>query len=225
MDILQELFKLQDKKYAAFQANLTPTLSADCFIGVRNPDTRALAKRIYKEGNYEDFLNQLPHRYYEENMVHGFILSEMKDYDTCMEYVEKFLPYIDNWAVNDCMSPKCFKKNKNRLIEKVRLWSASNDTYTCRFGVKTLMSLYLDNDFKPEYLDIPAVIRSDEYYVNMMTAWFFATALAKQWDATFPYIEGKRLDKWTHNKTIQKARESFRITPEQKQLLNTYKIK
>lgn len=225
MDILKELFRLQDKEYAAFQAKLTPSVPPDHFIGVRNPDTRALAKKIYKEGNYENFLNQLPHTYYEENMVHGFILSEMKDYDICMEYIENFLPYVDNWAVNDCMSPKCFKKNKDRLLEKIRKWSASKETYTCRFGIKTLMNLYLDEDFKPEYLEIPAVIRSDEYYVNMMTAWFFATALAKQWDNTFPYIEGKRLDTWTHNKAIQKARESFRITPEQKQLLNTYKIK
>lgn len=225
MNILQELYRLQDKEYAAFQAKLTPSVPKENFIGVRNPDTRALTKKWLKEGGYEEFLNELPHKYYEENMVHGFILSEIRDYDTCIEYVERFLPYVDNWAVNDCMSPKCFKKNKDHLIEKIRIWAASEDTYTCRFGVKTLMNFYLDEDFKPEYLDIPAAIRSDEYYINMMTAWFFATALAKQWDATFPYIENQRLDKWTHNKAIQKARESFRITTAQKQLLNTYKIK
>lgn len=225
MNILQELYRLQDKEYASFQAKLTPSVPKENFIGVRNPDTRALAKKWLKEGGYEEFLNELPHKYYEENMVHGFILSEIRDYDTCIDYVERFLPYVDNWAVNDCMSPKCFTKNKDLLIEKIRKWSSCKDTYTCRFGVKTLMNFYLDEDFKPEYLDIPAAIRSDEYYINMMTAWFFATALAKQWDATFPYIENQRLDKWTHNKAIQKARESFRITTAQKQLLNTYKIK
>lgn len=221
MDYLERLFSLQDCEYAAFQTKLTPGIPAEAFIGVRVPELRKLAKEIVKEGNFEEFLKELPHKYYDENMLHGMIISEIKDYDYCIAEVEKFLPYIDNWAVCDTLSPKVFKKNRTRLIEKVKEWSASDKVYTCRFGMGTLMGHFLDTDFKPEYLEIPAVIRSDEYYVNMMTAWFFATALAKQWEATIPYIENNRLDVWTHNKTIQKARESFRITDEQKEYLKS----
>ena len=225
MDIRKSLFELQDKEYAALQVKLAPTISADKCIGVRVPDVRKLAKELYKAGDYEAFIGQLPHEYYDENMLHGLILSEFKDYNRCVYEVERFLPYVDNWAVCDIMSPKVFKKHKAEFIDKIREWVKSEHTYTCRFGMEMLMSFYLDEDFRPEYLEIPAAVRSKEYYVNMMTAWFFATALAKQWDATFPYIENQRLDKWTHNKTIQKARESFRITDEQKALLKELKIK
>lgn len=223
MTIQQRLFELQDKEYAAFQAKLTPGVPVECFIGVRVPNVRQLAKEIFKEGNYAEFLNSLPHKYYDENMLHGLILSEFKDYETCVKEVDRFLPFVDNWAVCDIMSPKVFKKHKAELVGKIKEWSESEHTYTCRFGIEMLMSHFLDGDFKPEYLEIPAKVVSDEYYVRMMVAWFFATALAKQWGSTLPYIEQARLEKWTHNKTIQKAKESYRITPQQKELLNTMK--
>lgn len=225
MTILDRLYELQDREYALFQSKLTPGVPEDSFIGVRVPMVRALAKEIYKEGEYASFLKELPHRYYDENMLHGLILSEYKDYDACVAEVEAFLPYVDNWAVCDIMSPKVFKKHKEKLITKIREWSASEHSYTCRFGMEMLMSHYLDADFKPEYLEIPAAVQSEEYYVNMMIAWFFATALAKQWEATIPYLEQNRLAEWTHNKSIQKACESYRITDEQKQYLRTLKRK
>lgn len=224
MDILNRLFELQDKEYAVFQCKLTPGVPEESFIGVRVPNARKLAKDIYKENEYEDFLKELPHKYYDENMLHGLILSEMKDYDKCICMVEAFLPYVDNWAVCDIMSPKVFKKHKDELIGKIREWSKSSHTYTCRFGMEMLMSHFLDEDFKPEYLEIVAAVHSEEYYVNMMIAWFMATALAKQWDATIGYITDEKLDTWVHNKTIQKACESYRITDEQKSFLKSLKI-
>lgn len=223
MSFRDELFALQDTEYADFQAKLTPGIPRDLFIGVRVPLVRTLAKKLFKDQETREFLKELPHKYYDENMLHGLLLSEMKDYDACVEAVDEFLPYVDNWAVCDIMSPKIFKKNKFALLEKIREWSASEKTYTCRFGIEMLMSYFLDDDFKPEYLDIPAMVHSEEYYVQMMVAWFYATALAKQWDATVKYIEDNRLDTWTHNKTIQKARESYRITPEQKEYLLSLK--
>ena len=223
MDILKSLFESSDEKHADFQAKLTPTIERDKFIGVRVPDVRKIAKEMYKTGGFEDFLSELPHKYYDENMLHGLILSEFKDYDKCIEYVDKFLPYVDNWAVCDIMSPKCFKKNKEKLILKIIEWSRSDAVYTSRFGIEMLMSHYLDDDFKPEYLKIPEGVHLEDYYSKMMVAWFFATALSKQWDAAIPYIEQGCLDVWTHNKTIQKARESYRITPEQKEYLKTLK--
>lgn len=223
MNITKELKKLSDKKYADFQAKLTPTVDRSLFIGVRVPDVRKLAKEIYKADQYEDFLKELPHKYYDENMLHGLILSEFKDYDECIIEVERFLPYVDNWAVCDIMSPKCFKKNKDRLIKKILEWAKSDKVYTSRFGIEMLMSHYLDEDFKAEYLKIPVKVQLEDYYAKMMVAWFFATALAKQWEATIPYIELGKLETWTHNKTIQKARESYRITDEQKEYLMTLK--
>ena len=223
-EIQKLLFELQDEKYASFQHDLTPTVEEDKFIGVRVPEVRKLAKKLYKTELAEDFINSLPHEYYDENMLHGLLISEIKDYEECIRRTDEFLPYVDNWAVCDIASPKIFKKHKEELIVKIREWSSSDKTYTCRFGMEMLMSHYLDDDFKPEYLEIPAAVHSDEYYVNMMIAWFFATALAKQWDCTIPYIEEKRLDKWVHNKTIQKARESYRITDEQKEYLKGLKI-
>ncbi len=217
------LLELADEKYADFQAKLTPGIPRESFIGVRVPDCRKLAKQYLKTAECPEFLASLPHEYYDENMLHGLLISEIKDYQACLEATEKFLPYVDNWAVCDIMSPKIFAKHKADFIGKIREWSASPDTYTCRFGLEMLMSHYLDEDFRPEYLEIPAAVRSEEYYVNMMIAWFFATALAKQWDATLPYIEQKRLEKWTHNKNIQKARESYRISPEQKEYLKSLK--
>lgn len=221
MEIIKKLFELADEKYADFQAGLTPTISRELFIGVRVPAVRKLAKEIYRSGDYEDFLADLPHKYYDENMLHGLILSEFKNYDDCVAEVDRFLPYVDNWAVCDIMSPKCFKKNKDRLIDKIVEWAGNDAVYTSRFGMEMLMSHYLDEDFREEYLEIPANVHIDDYYAKMMVAWFFATALAKQWDATIPYIREGRLETWTHNKTIQKARESNRITGEQKGYLKT----
>ncbi len=222
---MQQLFQLQDKEYAAFQAKLTPGIPQESFIGVRVPVLRQFAKQFGKTPEHQQFMQTLPHRYYDENMLHGLLVSQMRDYDACIEAMDKFLPYIDNWAVCDITSPRIFAKHKEQLMNKIHQWVASSHTYTCRFGIEMLMSHYLDADFRPEYLDIAASARSDEYYVKMMVAWYFATALAKQWDATVPYIENKVLAPWTHNKTIQKARESYRITPEQKEYLNALKIK
>lgn len=225
MKTIEELlFELRDEEYAAFQAKLTPSVDRELFIGVRVPEVRKLAKQLKNEPTASEFIRELPHKYYDENMLHGLLVSEIKDFDKAIEETNRFLPFVDNWAVCDIMSPKVFKKHKAELIESIRKWTGSDETYTIRFGIEMLMSHFLDEDFKAEYLEIPAVIRSEEYYVNMMIAWFFATALAKQWDAAIPYIENNRLDKWTHNKTIQKAVESYRITDEQKAYLKTLKI-
>ncbi len=221
--IQKKLFELRDAEYALFQAKLTPGIPMDSFIGVRVPVLRKLAKEYIKDPESEQFLHALPHEYYDENMLHGLLISEIKDFDYCIELTDWFLPYVDNWAVCDIMSPKVFKKHKQELMPKLQEWSKSSHTYTCRFGLEMLMTHFLDDDFRPEYLEMPVAARSEEYYVKMMVAWFFATALAKQWDATIPIIENKALAPWTHNKTIQKARESFRITPEQKEYLKKLK--
>ena len=221
--ITNKLFELQDKEYGEFQAKLTPGIEKSQIIGVRVPVVRKLAKEYIKDEESQDFLNTLPHQYYDENMLHGLLISEIKDYEKCIELVDKFLPFVDNWAVCDIMSPKIFKKNRDKLIIKIKEWIKSEHTYTCRFGIEMIMSHYLDEDFKEEYLEMVSKIHSEEYYVQMVIAWLFATALAKQWDATIPYIENQKLDKWIHNKTIQKARESYRITDEQKEYLKGLK--
>lgn len=223
MTIEERLYALRDDKNAQFQAKLTPNVDKMKFLGVRVPAARKLAKEICKEGGYEDFLAKLPHEIFDENMLHGQIISELKSYDDCIYEVERFLPYVDNWAVCDTMSPKCFKKNKKQLMVKIKEWTKSEEVYTSRFGMEMLMTHFLDEDFRPEYLEIPANVRLEDYYAKMMVAWFFATALAKQWDATIPYIENLVLDPWTHNKTIQKARESYRISNEQKEYLKSLK--
>ena len=202
---------------------MTPGIEKNQIIGVRVPVVRKLAKEYIKDEESQEFLNTLPHEYYDENMLHGLLISEIKDYEKCIELVDKFLPFVDNWAVCDIMSPKVFKKNKDKLIIKIKDWMKSEHTYTCRFGIEMIMSHYLDEDFKEEYLEMVSKIHSEEYYVQMVIAWLFATALAKQWDATITYIENQKLDKWIHNKTIQKARESYRITDEQKEYLKGLK--
>ncbi len=219
--ITELLFELGDAKYAAFQSKLTPTVDKELFIGVRVPVLRKFAKELNDNPIASEFLSELPHKYYDENMLHGILISEMKDYDKLIKETDRFLPYIDNWAVCDIMSPKVFKKHKVELFEKIREWTNAEHPYTVRFGIEMLMSHYLDEDFKTEYLEIPAMLRSEEYYVNMMIAWFFATALAKQWDVAISYLEQKQLDEWVHRKTIQKAKESYRITDEQKSYLKT----
>ena len=218
------LFQVQDKGYRDFQSKLIPTIPAETIIGVRTPAIRKLAKEYAKDPESVEFLKQLPHTYYDENILHALLVAEIKDYEVCVREVERFLPYVDNWAVCDIFSPKVFRKNRDRLIDKIKEWAASEHPYTCRFGMEMLMTHFLDEDFREEYLEIPAAVHSGEYYVNMMIAWFYATALAKQWDAAIGYIEKKCLDPWTHNKTIQKARESYRITREQKEYLKTLKV-
>lgn len=225
MNIKSKLLALKDQDMASFQSKLTPGVDPDKFLGIRIPDARSLAKEFAKDPNHFEFYKELPHEYFDENNIHGLLISEEKDYDLVIKLLNDFLPYVDNWAVCDITSPKVFKKHKSELIKEIRRWCKSKHTYTCRFGIEMLMSHYLDDDFKQEYLEIPSSIKSDQYYVNMMIAWFFATSLAKQWDATIPYIEKKILLPWVHNKTIQKAKESFRINAEQKAYLNSLKIK
>lgn len=224
-EIQEKLFELQDKEYAKFQSKLTPTLDVQTFIGVRVPECRKLAKELYKNNPTEvdAFFRSLPHKYYDENMLHGLLISEIKDFDLCLKELRAFLPYVDNWAVCDIMSPKCFKKHKAELIPVIKNWAKSAEVYTIRFGLEMLMSHFLDEDFKAEYLEIAASVKSEEYYVNMMIAWFFATALTKQWDSTIGYIENRALSPWVHNKTIQKARESYCISDERKQYLSEFR--
>lgn len=223
MNIYKELETIKEEEYAVFQARLIPSIDPSTIMGVRVPKLRALAKSYIKDQECQDFLVNLPHAYYDENMLHGILVSEIKDFDTCIEKIEAFLPYVDNWAVCDIMSPRIFKKHKEELLDRIKLWISSDQTYTRRFGLEMLMTHFLDDDFKPDYLDLVAGLRSQEYYVNMMIAWFFATALTKQWEASLPYIEARSLDDWTHNKAIQKARESLRISKERKDYLKGLK--
>ena len=223
--IREELFRMQDEKYRELQKKLIPTADSGAVIGVRTPDLRQYAKQLVKEEGITVFLRDLPHRYFDEDQLHAFIVSELKDYDRCADEVDRFLPYVNNWATCDQMSPKVFRKHRKELLQYIRKWIGSGETYTIRFGIGMLMEHYLDEDFDLSYPERVARIRSEEYNVNMMTAWYFATALAKQYDRIIPFIENRRLDAWTHNKTIQKAVESYRITPEQKEYLKSLKIK
>ena len=219
----KRLFQLQDTKYRDFHSKLIPNIDKERVIGIRTPMLRQFAKEFWKKTEAEDFLAELPHDYYEENNLHMMLLAQEKDFQRCLEQIESFLPYIDNWATCDLPLPKCFAKHKEELLGHIRIWIASGETYTIRYGIGMLMTFYLDEDFRPEYLKLAANIRSEEYYVNMMIAWYFATALAKQWEATIPYIEERRLPEWVHRKTIQKAVESYRITPEQKAYLKSFR--
>ena len=223
-EITAELFRLRDKEYADFQAKLIPTIEADRIIGVRTPELRTLARKLFKDEGAASFLAFLPHRYFEEAQLHSFVISLEKDFDKCIAEVEAFLPFIDNWATCDQLSPKVFKKEPEKLLPYIRAWIKSDRVYTVRFAIGMLMQHFLDARFDPKYADMVAAVRSEEYYINMMTAWFFATALAKQYSAILPYLEGKRLDDWTHNKAIQKSVESNRITAEQKAYLKTLKV-
>lgn len=222
MNIEEKLFSMRDADYKNFHKKLVPTVSEDLIIGIRTPNLRKFAKEICGSNEAEEFLNSLPHKYCEENNLHAFLVEQIKDFDLAVEKTEEFLPYIDNWGTCDCFLPKVFKKERDRLIEKIRVWLCSEKTYTVRFAIGLLMSLYLDDFFKEEYMAAVAKIRSDEYYVKMMQAWYFATALAKQYDCAIKYLTEKRLDVWVHNKTIQKATESRRIN--NKEDLKTLKI-
>lgn len=223
-EIASRLFQMQDQKYAAMQAKIIPTIPSERIIGVRTPQLRSYAKELYKEGDIEEFITTLPHQYFDEDQLHAFIISLDKDFDKCIANVEAFLPYVNNWATCDQLSPKVFKKDSQRLIPYINKWITSEKVYIVRFAIGLLMQHFLDDRFNTEYADMVASVRSDEYYINMMIAWYFATALAKQYDAILPYIENKKLDIWTHNKAIQKSIESYRITPDQKAYLRTLKI-
>ena len=221
--ILAGLFSLQDPGYRAFQSRLIPTVDPDSIIGVRTPALRKYAKELAKNPEVSLFLSALPHAWFDENQLHAFLISEEKDFDTCVRKVNRFLPYIDNWATCDQLSPRVFRKHRDELLPQIQIWLRSNRTYTIRFGIGMLMQHYLDDHFDPAYPELVAGIRSEEYYVNMMIAWYFSTALAKQYAQIVPYFETPRLDPWTHNKAIQKAVESFRITAEQKTYLRDLK--
>ena len=224
-NVQTRLFELQDLKYRDFHAKLMPTVNKEKIIGVRTPALRVFAKKYGKTDEAKEYLQILPHQYYEENNLHGLLIEQIKDYDTCLEELERFLPYIDNWATCDMLAVKVVKKHLDTFIDEIYQWMESDYTYTIRFGISMLMRYYLEDAFQMEYPEKVAQIRSEEYYVNMMRAWYFATALAKQYDKILPFIEKQKLDIWTHNKTIQKAIESYRITPEQKEYLRGLKIK
>ena len=226
MNSLQrKLFKLQDLKYRNFHSKLMPGIDKETIIGIRTPVLRKFAKEFAKTEAAEAFLQELPHTYYEENNLHMQLISDIKDYERCLAEVKRFLPYINNWATCDMLAVKVVKKHLDTFIDEIYRWMESDYTYTIRFGVNMLMQYYLEDAFRMEYPEKVAQIRSKEYYVNMMRAWYFATALAKQYDKILPFIEKQKLDVWTHNKTIQKAIESYRITPEQKEYLRGLKIK
>ena len=224
-EIRKELFALRDEDYRVMQAKIIPTARPETFIGVRTPALRGLAKELGKRDDIESFLCDLPHVYFDENQLHAFIISNIKDFDVCIKAVNDFLPYVDNWATCDQMSPGVFKKHKKELLKNIKIWLKSNRPYTVRFGIGMLMSHFLDEDYDIKYPTAVSKIRSEEYYVKMMIAWYFATALAKQYDTVLPFIERRKLDAWSHNKAIQKSVESYRITDERKEYLKSLKIK
>lgn len=221
--ILERLFAMQDLKYRDFHSKLMPTVPKDLVIGVRTPELRRFAKEISKSAYTSEFLKTLPHKYYEENNLHAFIIESIKDYDVCIAELNRFLPYVDNWATCDMMRPRVFKNHLTELMYQIKIWIKSDEIYTVRFAVEMLMCYYLDDNFNTEYSDMVAEIRSDEYYIKMMQAWYFATALAKHYDKIIPYLEQNRLDADTHNKLIRKAIESYRISDEHKKYIRTLK--
>ena len=223
-EIVDLLFSKQDIKYRDFQVPLFPGVTKERLIGVRTPELKKLAKELYGSETAKSFIETLPHRYFDENQLHAFLISLIKDNQTCLKEVERFLPYVDNWATCDQLSPKVFAKHKDELIIPIKKWLKSKHTFTVRFAIGMLMQHYLDESFKEEYMEMVVSIKSEEYYVNMMIAWYFATALAKQWNTSIKYLEEKKLSIWVHNKTIQKAVESYRITDEQKVYLKSLKI-
>ena len=223
--IQEKLFEYQDLGYREFNSKLIPNIDKETMIGVRIPDIRKIEKSLSTEEK-EKFLLKLPHKYFEENMLHGIIISNMKEYNKVITNLEKFLPYVDNWAVCDSISPKIFKKNREKAIENVLSWIKSNHTYVCRFGIGMIMQLYLEDEyFKKTYLDIIAKIKIEDYYINMMRAWTFQVALVKQWKEAIVYIEKGLLDEFTHNKTISKSCDSYKIEKEKKEYLKTLRRK
>ncbi len=215
------LLQAKDDTYREFQAKLVPNIDKNLILGVRTPEMRKIAKEVFASDYRDAFLKDLPHRYYEENLVHFFIIAMIKDFDECTAAVEAFLPYVDCWPVSDQASPKSFKKNHEKLLPYIQKWIASDHVYTARFGIRMLMNEYLGEDFREEYLKLAASNKGDDYYLKMMVAWYFATALAKQYDASVKYIEEKKLDEWVHKKAIQKAVESYRVSDEHKEYLKS----
>ncbi len=222
--IRTKLFEMQDLKYRDFHSKLIPTVNKKTVIGIRTPKIRKLSKELFSDPNINEFINSLPHTYYEENNLHAFLIEQIDDYDICIREVNRFLPYIDNWATCDSLSPKVFKKEPKRLLCNIKFWISSKDAYIIRFGIGMLMRFFLDDNYSPEYPKMISQIKSDDYYVNMMIAWYFATALAKQYNSVIPYFQTQKLTLWVHNKAIQKARESFRISKDKKEYLKTLKI-
>ena len=220
-----QLFALQDKGYQTFQSRLMPTVPSETVIGVRTPALRRLAKQLAGTPEAAVFLQTLPHRYYEENNLHAFLIETIRAYAAALQETERFLPCIDNWATCDCFCPKVFAAHRAELLGPIRRWLDSGETYPMRYAMGLLMRYYLDEAFQPEYLAWVAAVHSGEYYLNMMRAWYFATALAKQPEAALPWLTEKWLDRWTHNKTIQKAVESYRIPAETKALLRTLRVR
>lgn len=225
LDITTQLFNMQDLAYRDFHSRLIPNIDKRRIIGVRTPLLRKFAREIYKNGNYAQFLEELPHFYYEENNLHAFIIESYQDFDLCTQALDRFLPYVDNWATCDGLRPRCFSKNHDKLLSKALEWVQDDRTYVKRFGIGVLMNHFLDEHFDVWFLDIVSNIKSDEYYIKMMVAWYFATALAKQYNDAVKIVEKCVLDSWTHNKTIQKAVESYRISDEQKTYLKTLRVK
>ena len=223
--IREALFALQDLQYRDFQCSLMPTVDPETVIGVRTPELRKLAKRLARSREATAFLQNLPHRYYEENNLHAILIAAMSDYSEAVSAVNRFLPCIDNWATCDMLRPGVFKRHRPELLEEIYKWLQSDHAYTVRFGIEMLMVFYLEEAFDPEYPALVAAVKQEDYYVRMMIAWYFATALAKQYDAVRPYLTDRHLDLWTHNKTIQKAIESYRIAPERKAFLRTLRRK
>lgn len=223
MDLKQNLLIVKDDKYKEFQSKLVPNISKENILGVRTPELRRLAKELFVSKEYNEFLNELPHKYYEENLIHFFVISMIKDFNECIKETEKFLPYVDCWPVSDQATPKVFRKHHDELLPYIKKWIKSKHIYTSRFGIRMLMNEYLGDDFKPEYLKLVSSIKSDEYYLKMMVAWYFATALAKKYDETIIYFEEHRLDDWIHKKAIQKAIESYRVSNEHKEYLRKLK--
>lgn len=223
MSVYEMLLEAKDDKYREFQAKLVPNVSPDTIIGVRTPDMRKIAKEVFNSPEKDEFLKELPHKYYEENLVHFFIIAMIKDFDECIEKVEEFLPYVDCWPVSDQATPKSFKKNHAKLLPYIKNWIASDHVYTARFGIRMLMNEFLDDDYKDEYLELVASKEGDDYYLKMMVAWYFATALAKKYDESVKYIEDRKLDDWIRKKAIQKAVESYRVTDEHKEHLKKYR--
>lgn len=223
MKLTDRLIKIKDNKYKEFQSKLVPNISKDTILGIRTPEMRKIAKEIFERKDKDEFLNSLPHKYYEENLIHFFVISLIKEFDECIKRVEEFLPYVDCWPVSDQATPKSFKNNHEKLLPYVKKWIKSKHVYTARFGIRMLMNEYLGNDFKEEYLKLIASIKTNDYYLKMMIAWYFATALAKRYDETIPYMEKNILDEWIRKKAIQKAIESYRVSDEHKKYLVTLK--
>ena len=223
MNLIDKLIKVKDDEYKEFQSRLVPNIPKENILGIRTPELRKIAKEVYESDDRDSFLNELPHKYYEENLIHFFVISMIKEFDECIKRVEEFLPYVDCWPVSDQASPKVFKKKHKELLPYIKKWIKNKHIYTSRFGIRMLMNEYLGDDFKEEYLKLVASVKSDEYYLKMMVAWYFATALAKKYNETIPYLENHCLDEWVHKKSIQKAIESYRVTDEHKKYLISLK--